>query len=172
VPHNPRVYSYLITGLVVAAVLIIRLQRMRRVQRLRLEALWVVPVLLAAVAAVILVSTPPAAGDWPWLVLGVVIGGGLGYVRGRMMAISVEPATGLLNVQASPLALASLLALMVARIALRATLTGLSSSLHISLAAVTDSFILLAVALVVVQRLEMGLRAARLLADARRGPTG
>ena len=169
--QDPRLIGYVVTAVVVGLVLIMRLQRMRRVQPLRVKQLWVAPLLIVGVAVLILIQAPPAPGDWPWLVLGLAVGGGLGWVRGKMMSITVEPQTQRLMVKASPTALIFLLVLMAGRIGLRAALASVSASWHISVGLVTDGFILFAVALIAVQRLEMGLRARRLLADARQsGP--
>ena len=60
-----------------------------------------------------------------------------------------------------------LVAIFVVRFGLRGFMADHASYLHVSAAAITDVFLLLAVGLVCIQRLEIALRASRLLTEAR-----
>jgi hypothetical protein len=83
------------------------------------------------------------------------------------MAITVDPQTHMLNQQASPAAMIFLVVLVAIRFGLRSVLTEEAGALHVSAAFVTDVFVVFAVGLLAVTRLEMFLRARRLLDEAR-----
>ena len=59
------------------------------------------------------------------------------------------------------------LGIVALRFALRGVAVQSAGALHVSIAEITDAFLLLAVGLVCAQRLEMALRATRLIAAAR-----
>ena len=144
-----------------------RLRELSRPRPLRLERLWVVPVLLALMMAVLLAQAPPKGLDWLSLALALAVGGGLGWVRGSTMAIAVDQQTHALNVRASPAAIVFVLALVALRFGLRSVLVGNAPFLHLSATLITDLFLVFAVGLLGVQRVEMAIRARRLLAQAR-----
>ncbi|HTK33911.1 MAG TPA: CcdC protein domain-containing protein [Caulobacteraceae bacterium] len=166
---DARLLSYLVMALAAAGVLALRMRRLSRARPLRLERLWIAPALLIVAMALLLVQAPPRSSDWPWLALALAIGGGLGWVRGGTMAIAVDEKTHALNVRASPVAILFLVGLVVIRTGLRGALVGNGSVLHLSTALVTDVFLMFAVGLLGMQRLEMAIRARRLLAVARAG---
>ncbi len=164
--------SYLITLVVVAGVWGLRLWRMRgaarKDRRLRLEFMWITPALMVLGAVVLLSSTPPRGLEWLWMVVILAAGAGLGWVRGGLIPITVDPQTHLLNTRTSPAAMAFLVVLLGVRYGARALLAEQQASLHIATALITDGFVLFAAGLFGVSRLEMWLRARRLLAAARR----
>ena len=84
-----------------------------------------------------------------------------------MMHISVDPETHALNTKASPAAMIFIVALVAIRMFLRGVAMGEASTLHLSVAVITGAFMTFAVGLFGVQRLEMALRANRLLGEAR-----
>ena len=153
--------SPLITVGVVIAMMVLRMRGMRRSQRLRLELLWVVPAILLVATAAIFVRTPPAGLGWLWIVLALAAGGGIGWWRGAMMRITIDPNTHLLNQQASPAAMLSLIAIIALRFGARMWLA--DSAAGPGLAQVTDALMAFALAMFSLQRLEMFLRARRLL---------
>jgi hypothetical protein len=159
--------SYLVTGLVVALALAWRIRRMRGSRRLRLEMIWLLPAIMLAATIALVLQFPPRGMDWIWLGLTLAVGGGLGWVRGSLIPITIDPETHLLNTRISPAALIFLLVLFVVRFGARAMLTNPASGLHLATALVTDGFAILASGLFVVSRFEMWLRARRLLANAR-----
>ena len=156
--------AYVLTAIIVIALFAFRLRRMQRLRPLRLDRLWVAPALFLALSVTILVGHPPQGVDWAWLVLALLIGGGLGWVRGRLIHITLDPATRVLNMRASPAALLFLIAVYFLRFGARTLMTSQSSSLHIDIALVTDASVLLATGLFGISCLEMWLRGRRILA--------
>lgn len=159
--------TYLIPILIVVALMALRMRRMSREQPLKLERLWVAPALVLAAAVAVLWRAPPQGLQWLWIGLGFTIGGDFGWLRGKSMRIAVDPDTHAVTSRGSQAAMALILVLVAIRFGLRAYLAANASTLHLSLAIAGDVFIAFAVGLVCVQRLEMGLRARRLLAQAR-----
>ncbi len=161
------VIPYIVGGLLFVVLMAWRLRRMSQLRPLKVEWLWVTPAILAALTVVSLIPQPPQGADWAWLAAGLVLGGALGWWRGKMMHISVDPETHALNTKASPAAMIFILAIVVVRMALRGMAMGEASTLHLSVAVITGAFMTFAVGLFGVQRLEMALRATRLLGEAR-----
>ena len=166
-PQNAKLISYAVTAVIVVLVLFFRMRGMARGRRLRLEWLWVMPAifLLASIASI--VQAPPTGIDWAWLALALIVGGVIGWYRGRMMRITVDPETHALNMQASPAALIFLVALFAIRFGLRAALASEADAWRLNVAVISDAFVLFAFGLFGVQRLEMALRARRLLGEAK-----
>ncbi|WP_174273904.1 CcdC protein domain-containing protein [Sphingomonas bacterium] len=158
--QQSQTISYIITAVIVGIVLLLRLRGMRRARRLRLETLWIVPALLALVLAFSIFEYPPRdALGWVWLALAAAIGAGLGWRRGKLMRISVDPATGTLNQQVSPAALLFFVLLIVARQGLRYE----AASLGLNILKITGIMMAFAAGLIAATRLEMFVRARRLL---------
>lgn len=152
----------LLTLLVVGLALVVRLGRMRRARRLRLGALWVVPAVYLVVTAMVLARFPPQGAMWLWLGLALVAGIALGWRRGMMIRISVDPETRTLSQQATPTALLFILALILIRQAVRME----AGALGLDIARLTDLLMIFALGLFAASRAEMMLRARRLLAAA------
>ena len=166
-PELQRTLPYLIGGAVFLVLMVFRLRRMSQSRRLRVELLWITPALLIAVAALAIAPQPPVGIQWAWLGLSLVIGAALGWYRGKMMHITVDPETHALNTKASPAAMIFILLIVAIRVGLRYLALGEASAWHVSAALITDVFIVFAVGLLGVQRVEMWLRANRLLGEAR-----
>jgi hypothetical protein len=151
---------------IVLAVLLIRNGRARR---LRVEALWIRPAIIIAFAVAALVAQPPflTLVSFAILFAGLALGGLLGWQRGRLIRIDVNPETHELTSQASPWGLVFIVGLMLVRLFLRSFLVQYAQEWHLPVAAVLDAFLLFAVGLFVVQGVEMYLRANRLLTEAR-----
>lgn len=107
--------------------------------------------------------TPFGPASWAILVLGAVLGAFAGWWRGKTITIEKEP-DGSLMAQASPLGLILVVGLLAFRGALRPLIESHAAQWHLNALAVTDAFLIFAMALVVTQRLEMYLRARRVLA--------
>ena len=103
---------------------------------------------------------------WVWIacIAALAAGAGVGWQRGRMMHISVDPETHALSQKASPAAMLFLVALIVVRAGGK-ILFGTGSGL--SPAMLTDPLIAFALGMFTLQRVEMYLRAKRLLGEAR-----
>ncbi|WP_420136659.1 hypothetical protein [Sphingomonas sp.] len=164
--HPGAYIGYLITAIVVCIILVFRFRSMRRVQKLRLERLWVVPALYALVTATVLYQSMPRGLQWLYVLIALAVGALLGWRRGAMMRISVDPETHALNQQASPAAMLFILVLIIIRQGLRME----ASTLGFNLAFVTDLLVVFALGLFAATRLEMYLRARRLLEQARAAP--
>ena len=162
-----QIISYAITAVIVVLVLALRLRGMSKMRRLRLETLWVIPAIYLAFAAIMYREYPPQG--WIWAICGaaLVVGAAIGWQRGKLMRIEVDPETHQLNQRASPAAVLFIFALIIIRTGARALLTEGGGTLHLNAFAITDILIALAVGLFATTRLEMYLRAKRLLEDAR-----
>jgi len=166
--HPAPWLSYVIPTVIIALVLALRLRRMSRGSRLRLERLWIVPALYAALAATLLRSTPPAGiAGWTIVSVALAVGAAIGWQRGRTIRISVDRDTHELNQRASPLTMLLLVGLILVRMALRTAAAAESAAWHLDAALVTDAFVAMALGLLTLTRLEMYLRGQRLLTEAR-----
>jgi hypothetical protein len=155
--------GYVITAVVVSLVLFLRFRSMRRARPLKLGMLWLVPALYVLVTISVLYQSMPQGMQWLYVALALVIGGIVGWRRGALMRISVDPDTHALNQQASPAAMLFILAIIIIRQGLRAE----ASQMGFNAAFLTDLLVVFALGLFSVTRLEMFLRARRLLAEAR-----
>ena len=166
--------SYIVPGLIVALVFGLRIWRSGLLnknapgRRLRMEYLWIMPAVLAVGAVVLLVLMPPSA-IWQWGVLLLVLaaGAGLGWWRGSLIRIEVDRATHQLNTRSSPAALIFLAGVFVLRYAARFLITQEAQVVHLFTALITDGFVLFGAGLYGVSRVEMFLRARRLLREAK-----
>jgi hypothetical protein len=159
-----QLYGIAIPVLIAVAVIALRNSRPRR---LRLEAMWIRPAIILGIVALSLVARPLPTDFLSIAVvtLGLVVGAGLGWLRGSLMRIDVHPETHDISAQASPVAMLFILALLGLRMFLRgeAMTTPVAS---LSFVAITDALLLLAGGMLTVANFEMWLRARRLLGEA------
>jgi hypothetical protein len=157
-PHG--YLAYLLPVLVLAMVL----RRSLRSQRLKVDRLWVIPVLLV-IAAVSVLSQAPPTDPAMIAVLAVVTlaGAGIGWQRGRLTRINLDPDTGILTSKASPAAVVLILAIFGLRYGLNAWLAEnpYKGALAVEVA---DALLLFGVGVLGVARIEMWLRCKRLIA--------
>lgn len=154
--------------LVALAFIALAVTRNARARNLRVERLWIGPaVILAMTLLAFSQQTVPSVGMVALDLLALGVGAALGWWRGRFTRIAVDPQTHALTSQTSPLGMLLILAIFALRSVVRAYATAHAGSLHVSITGITDAFLLLAVGVVCAQRLEMALRASRLLAEAR-----
>jgi membrane protein CcdC involved in cytochrome C biogenesis len=163
-PVHQTWISYAITIGVIIVVMALRMRRMGKMRPLKLETLWVVPAIYLVVAVLMFVQLPPTGWVAIAAAIGLVIGAGVGWERGKMMHIHVDPETHALNQKASPAAIFFLIALILVRMAAR-SLLGQESG--VSPAMLTDPLIAFALGMFTLQRVEMYLRAKRLVEEAR-----
>jgi hypothetical protein len=170
-PSGGNPMSFVIPIVIVLAVILIR---NRQARRLRVEALWIRPAIFIAFAVAALVAEPPFLTPVSLAILfaGLALGGLLGWQRGRLMHIEVNPETHELSSRASPWGLVFIVGLMVVRVLLHGFLLEHAREWHLPVVAVLDAFLLFVVGLFVVQGLEMSLRANRLLTEARANKAG
>jgi hypothetical protein len=161
---GPPAWINYVLPVVIALVIALRLRRMRRVTRLRLETLWIVPAIYMVVLAVSLYEYPPASLlNWFELALAAGLGAAIGWRRGKLMRITVDPVTHQRNQQSSPAALLFIVLLIVIRQALRYE----GAALGLNVLQLTGILLASGLGLFAATRAEMFLRARRLLAEAR-----
>jgi membrane protein CcdC involved in cytochrome C biogenesis len=163
-PVQPSWTSYAITIGIIVIIMALRLRRMGKMRPLNLGSLWIVPAIYLLVAALMFVQLPPTG----WVAIasaaGLLIGAAVGWQRGKMMHIHVDPKTHALNQKASPAAMFFLIALIIVRMGARSVL---GQEGGVSPAMLTDPLIAFALGMFTLTRLEMYLRAKRLLEEAR-----
>jgi membrane protein CcdC involved in cytochrome C biogenesis len=165
-PVHQTWITYAVTIGIIVVIMAVRLRRMGTMRPLKLGGLWIVPAIYAAVAALMFVQLPPRGWVAIASAVGLVIGAAVGWYRGKMMHISVDPQTHALNQKASPAAMMFLIALIAVRMAARGVL---GQEGAVSPAMLTDPLVAFALGMFTLTRLEMYLRARRLLEQARSG---
>ena len=145
-------------------IMALRMRRMGQMRPLNLNNLWIVPALYLVVAALMFFQLPPTG----WVAIAsaaaLAVGAAVGWQRGKMMHIHVDPETHALNQKASPAAMIFLIVLIIVRTGARSVL---GQESDISPAMLTDPLIAFALGMFSLTRLEMYLRAKRLLEEAR-----
>jgi hypothetical protein len=161
-PSGPWIY---LVPLIAVAMIVLRNARTRR---LKVERLWISPALFLLLTAALFASQPlPGPAMIAVDALALILGAVGGWWRGRLTRITVDPATHDLTSKASPLGMLLVLAIFALRYGLRSLGPQTAGGLHVSALQITDGLMLVAVGLVCAQRLEIALRATRLLAAAR-----
>lgn len=160
---TPHLIRYGITALVIGLILALRLRRMSKARPLTLERLWIVPSLYALLVASLFVQSEPSASGWLLCLAALAVGAGLGWQRGKMMHLSVDPETHQLNQKAS---IGGLLFIVVL-VAIKMVGQAEGAALHLDVMLLTQAFGTLALGLFSAMRVEMYLRGKRLLAQAR-----
>ena len=162
-PAQQSWVSYAITICIIVVIVGLRMRRMGKMRPLKLDGLWVVPAIYFIVAALMFWQLPPTGWVAIASAVGLLIGAAVGWQRGKMMHIHVDPETHALNQKASPAAMIFLIALIVVRMLGRRFL----GSEGVSPAMLTDPLIAFALGMFTLTRVEMYLRAKRLLEEAR-----
>jgi len=153
-----------VTLAIIVVIMALRMRGMSKMRPLKLGNLWIVPAIYLAVTIWMFVLLPPVGWVAIASVGALLIGAAVGWQRGKMMHIHVDPETHALNQKASPAAMFFLVILIVVRTGAR-SLLGAES--HVSPAMLTDPLIAFALGMFTLTRLEMYLRAKRLLEAAR-----
>src|SRR3954468_11273542 len=137
-PVHQTWISYAITIGIILVVMALRMRNMSKMRPLNLGSLWIVPAIYLAVAALMFVQLPPTG--WVAIASGaaLLIGAAVGWQRGKMMQIHVDPDTHALNQKASPAAMFFLLALIIVRMGARSVL---GQESNVSPAMLTDPLI-------------------------------
>ncbi len=165
-PGQNNFVTYAITAIVIGIVMAFRWRRMNRAVPLRIGRLWIVPAVYALVVVAMYVRFPPTGWGWAFCLIALTLGAVLGWQRGRTMRIVIDPATHAISQTSSPAALLFVVAIILLRQGAQAG----SGWLHLDVMAVTDMAMAMALGLFAAQRLEMFLRARRLLPAARAIP--
>jgi len=165
-PIHQTWVTALLPFVIIAIVVALRLRSMSKERPLKISTLWVVPVLYVVLVGWMLFALPPTIVGWSLVAAGVVIGAVLGWHRGKMISIERNAETGELRQKASPLAMLLLVALIVLKLGARAIFGENAATQPGSNAMLmTDAFIGFALGLLSATRLELYLRAKRLLAS-------
>ncbi|TRW16932.1 CcdC protein domain-containing protein [Glacieibacterium frigidum] len=161
---TPQAITYAVAAVAVLIVLFFRLRGLKRGRPLRLERLWIVPTLYGIFAAGLFWWRPPHGVQWLWAAAALLLGSAIGWWRGKLMRIEIDPVSHALNQRQSPAALLLIVGLIGMRFVLREELGATGT---MPAAGVIDAFVAFAVGLLAMQRVEMFLRARRMLAEAR-----
>jgi hypothetical protein len=150
---------------IIAVVLALRLRSMSKERSLKVQTLWVVPAIYLLLAGSMLFTLPPPPVGWGLVALGTAVGAAIGWHRGKLIRIHRDERTGELRQKASPIAVLLLAALVVLKLGARA-IFGETAAGHPGSGALllTDAFIGFALGLLSATRLELYLRAQRVLA--------
>lgn len=161
------VAQYAVPGTIIAVVLFFRLRSVGKARRLRLERLWILPAFYTAIVGFVFWSAPPHGLTWLWCLVALGVGAGLGWWRGKLMRVDVDPVTHELSQTVSPAALIFIVALIAIRSASRAMAVQMAGPGHAGLMAATEILMAFALGFIAFQRVENFLRARRMLAEAR-----
>ena len=157
----------LLPFVVIIVVVALRLRSMRGERPLKIGTLWVVPVIILLVASAMFSELPPPPTGWALAGAGLATGAALGWYRGRLIHIERKSETGELTQRASPLAMILLVAIIALKLGARAIFGETAAAQPGSSAMLlTDTFIGFALGLLSATRIEMYLRAKRLLSAA------
>lgn len=171
---QPSLIQYAIPIAIFVVILALRMRAMSKMRPLRLGTLWIVPAIYLAITVLNVFFRPPTFAftlptpiAWLASAIALIAGAAVGWQRGRMMQIHVDPETHALNQKGSPLAILFLLAIIL----VKALAQSEGRALHFDVQMVTDVAFCFGLGMFTLTRLEMYLRAKRLLEEARSGAT-
>jgi hypothetical protein len=169
--HGAQLYRMVIP---IAVVLLILVLRNNRPRKLRIELLWVRPLIWTLILLAALTYQPPPMTlvSVALMAAGLALGCALGWQRGRFQKITVDPETHAITSRASVVGMIFILALVLVRYGLRDVMAQNAAALHLPVSAALDALIILAAGMMVTQSLEMWTRARRLLEEARAAKAG
>lgn len=155
----------IIMFIVVATIVVLRNSRPRK---LRVEFLWVRPVIVLVFGALYFYFFPPrSVAETLGLVAAFAVGGVPGWWRGRSFRIDVDAKTHLATQQASVVGMLFIIGLFAVRYLLSYMARSGGMNLPIPAYALSGLLIAFAFGIVIVAQLEVWLRARRLIAEAK-----
>lgn len=158
-------YSTFIPLVVIAIIIALRARRVGKDRPFSLARNWIVPGVALVVVAGLLASHPPGLLGWGILVLAAVLGAPLGWHRGKLTHLSVDPDSGALLMRPSVAALVLMVAVIALRQAAKYVMMQDPASSHGErLWLFSDGMIGFALGMIFAFRTELWLRARRLLA--------
>jgi hypothetical protein len=158
--HNP--YETLIPLGVMGIIIALRARKVGKDQPFSLARNWIMPGIVVLAVIGLLVSHPPTLIGWGvWAVAGAM-GAPLGWHRGKLTHLSLDPETGALLMRPS----AAALVLMVVVIGVRQIAKYEMPSHGANLWLFSDGMIGFALGMILAFRTELWLRGRRLLAGA------
>lgn len=168
---TPQQILPVLIPLVIIGIVALRASRPRKV---RLEMLWIAPLLITALIGMGVVFTPHRAPftpvDYAVFAAAIAVGAGIGWMRAKTVRLVVDPDTHNVTSSVSVVGLMIIGAVFVVRFGLRQAAGLEAQSLHMDPAVIEDGLLLLAAGLVVAQRVEIFIRARRLIEAA--APSG
>ena len=158
--------QYLLPIGIAVIVIVLRNSRPRRLQ---IERLWVLPAIYLVMTISALAAAPPPVTPVSigLLVLGFLIGAGLGWQRARFTEIHIHPETHDLTSRSSPIGIIFIFAILVLRYGAAGYLRAHPQTLGIPVVAIGEALLVMVVATLSAQRLEIWRRASLMLAEAR-----
>ncbi len=163
VHQAPGIWQYIIPIVFAGVILAFRARRMTQMRPLKIERLWIVPAIYLLLVAFLYIKGPPSPVGWAICVAMLIVGGAIGWQRGKLMEIHVDPETHAINQKGSYAAIVFLVGLFAVKFVAQ---TG-TQALHVNVVVLTDALAALALGLFTMTRVEMYLRAKRLLDAAR-----
>jgi hypothetical protein len=155
--------------LVMAVAIIFMIRRNLASRRIRAGSLWVLPVILLAIAALVIYQSPPHDPQGVAIVTAGAAAGVLaGWYRGKFTHITLDAETGVLTGKGSVVGLMLILALLVGRYSIRMWMTTHPDRSGLAVA-IADAVFMFGFATLIVARLEMWLRCRKLMAGAAAG---
>jgi hypothetical protein len=155
--------STLLPLAILAAIMLFRLRRMSKARALRGATLLALPVIYAALVAVMLYALPPSATGWLCFAGGAVVGAAVGWQRARLMHLHVDAETGRVMMRQSPAALILLVVVAGLRRLVRpAAVPAPGAGMPASALLFTDALVGFALGMIVAQRVELWRRARAL----------
>jgi hypothetical protein len=153
----------------IGVALVVIVLRNSRPRRLRIERLWVLPAIYLVMMVSALAAAPPPVTPISigLLVLGFLIGAGLGWQRARFTEIHIHPETHDLSSRSSPIGIIFIFAILLLRVGARDFLATRPDIPDLPVVAIGDALLVMVVATLMAQRLEVWRRASRMLAEAR-----
>jgi hypothetical protein len=138
-------------------------------RRLRLELMWIRPVMILVVATAFLVLMPFPHQSYavPAIVAAAVAGAAVGWLRGRMVRVSVDPETHTATSQASPLGVALIVVIIGVRYFLNTTAGAEGGELTPQAMLLTDALLTFGAGVVSVTGLEVWMRASKMINQSR-----
>lgn len=160
--------AQLLPLLIPLAVMALVMRRAVRGRKLRVERLWIMPT-IAVIAGIVVIAMRPALGAVSIAIQGaaLLLGCALGWYRGAFTRLSVDAVSHEVTSKASAAGIILVLAAFFVRYAARTFIGEEGGTLHLNAALITDAFLLFAIGVIVMQRIEIWLRCSRLLAEAR-----
>jgi hypothetical protein len=154
-------------------ILALIVRRGLRERRLNADRLWVLPLLLLFVAGSSLYAAPPtSAFGYAVVAISAALGAVAGWWRGRLTNIVVNPDSHELTSRTSPIGVIVIAAIYLLRYGVRYLMQANPTAVPGGATLATDALMVLAIAMIAVQRLEMWLRAEQLLKSARAAKIG
>jgi hypothetical protein len=163
-PTPAGMWTYLIPLIAIGLVIL----RNSQARRLRVETLWIMPVVIIVLIGLALSQEGMATPLFMAIDIAALAAGALlGWWRGRLTNITVNPETHELTSRSSPIGMLLILGIFALRYGIRFYASQGAASMHLPVNAIADAALVVTVGLVCAQRLEIALRASRLLSEAR-----